>query len=89
MDFEWDARKSRRNEVERGFDFWFAIRIFIGRTVEIPDTRRDYGEVRVKAIGQVGSTLYVVVYTDRGDVRRIVSARLANHKERALWLISG
>ena len=27
-----------------------------------------------------------VVYTDRGEVRHIISAQLANRKERKLWL---
>ena len=49
------------------------------------DDRADYGEVRVKAIGEVDATVLVVIYTDRDDVRWIISARLANKKERALW----
>ena len=49
------------------------------------DDRADYGEVRVKAIGEVDTTVLVVIYTDRDDVRWIISARLANKKERALW----
>ena len=63
---------SRRNEVERGFDFLFAARIFLSRTVEIRDDRGDYGEGRVKAIGQVGGITITVVYTDRGEARRVI-----------------
>ena len=85
MEFEFHAAKSAKNEVERGFGFAFAARIFLGRTVQATDDRRDYGEVRIRAIGKVGGDVIVVVYTDRGTVRRIISARLANKQERALW----
>jgi len=37
------------------------------------------------AFGLVEEEVLVVVYTDRGDVRRIISARRANRKERKLW----
>ena len=85
MDFTFDSAKSDRNRSERGFGFAFAARIFLGRTVELVDDRQDYGEVRVKAIGEISGTVYVVVYTDRDTGRHIISARPANRKERALW----
>jgi uncharacterized protein (DUF4415 family) len=49
--FIWDARKSTRNLRERGFDFEFATQVFEARTVERADTRRDYGEPRIVALG--------------------------------------
>jgi uncharacterized DUF497 family protein len=85
--FGWDARKSTRNLRERGFDFEFATQIFEGATLERVDTRRDYGEQRVIAVGEAQGILLTVVYTDRaeggGDVeRRIISARVSNRRER-------
>ena len=80
MLFEWDEAKSRRNLNERGFGFEYAARIFLSPTLERLDNRREYGEVRIQAIGRV-----FVVYTDRGDARHIISARLASRKERRLW----
>jgi uncharacterized DUF497 family protein len=53
--------------------------------VETPDDRRAYGETRVRAIGAIDADVLVVVYTDRNDIRRIISARKANRKERQLW----
>jgi hypothetical protein len=85
MLFEWDDAKSQRNLLERGFGFDHAAAIFIGPTLEAEDNRRNYGEVRVQAIGNAGDDILSVVYSDRGDVRRIISARLANEKERKLW----
>jgi len=76
--FEWDEAKSRRTLGERGFDFDYASRIFLGPTLEKRDDRRDYDEVRIQAIGQVGDDVLYVVYTDRGEARRIISARPAS-----------
>ena len=85
MLFEWDEGKSRRTLAARGFGFDYAARIFSGPTLEKQDNRRDYGEVRMQAIGETGGDVLFVIYTDRGDVRHIISARLANRKERRLW----
>lgn len=86
MEFEWDQAKSDANLVKRGLGFDFAALVFEGRTIEKIDDRRDYGEMRIKAIGEIDDEILVVIYTDRETARRIVSARLANKKERALWL---
>lgn len=85
MEFEWDELKSEANRIGRGFGFDFATLIFDGPTLEGPDDRKDYGELRTRAIGEVEGFVLVVVYTDQEPVRRIISARLANRKERALW----
>ena len=86
MEFDWHDAKHAKNMRERGFGFDFAAQIFLGRTLTQIDDREDYGEVRVKAIGEVDGIVLVVIYTDREDGRWIISARKANRKERALWL---
>lgn len=48
--------------------------IFENPVVEAEDKRRDYGEIRIRALGHVDDDYYFVVYTWRGDVRRIISA---------------
>jgi len=87
--FGWDARKSDRNLRERGFDLEFATQIFDGQTLERDDTRRDYGERRVIAIGRAEGVTFTVVYTDRaegsGTERRIISARVSNRREREAY----
>jgi uncharacterized protein len=85
MLFEWDDAKSQRNLLERGFGFDHAAAIFLGLTLEVQDNRRDYGEVRVQAIGRAGDDILSVIYSDRGEIRRIISARLTDRKERKLW----
>lgn len=86
MEFEWDPDKSDATYARRGFDFAFAAGVFAGPTIEVVDARQNYGEVRIQAIGETGGMMLVVVYTDRAETRRIISARLANRKERAQWL---
>nr|WP_294505611.1 BrnT family toxin [uncultured Rhodopila sp.] len=56
--------------------------------IERPADRRDYGDRLVRAIGEADGLVLHVVFTDRGDVRRIISARIANRKERTRWLAS-
>lgn len=85
MEFEWDDGKHRRNEQERSIGFDVASSIFEGDTIERPDARRNYGEDRIKAIGTVEGVVLHVVYTRRGNVYRIISARRANRKERLEW----
>ena len=82
MIFEWDDAKSRRNALERRLPFEAAGVMFNGPTLEIADTRKAYGEDRIKAIGTVRGVSLVCVFTDRGGTRRIISLRLANRKER-------
>ncbi len=80
--FEWDEEKSSRNYRDRGFDFAFVVRIFDRPIIEEEDIRRDYGERRFIATGQIEDMVFVVVYTWRGSARRIISARLASRRER-------
>ncbi|MSQ07250.1 MAG: BrnT family toxin [Dehalococcoidia bacterium] len=82
MEFEWDENKNRTNIAKHGITFRRAIRIFAGDVLEFVDDRRDYGETRAAAIGVVDGVPLYVVYTRRGEVRRIISARRANRYER-------
>ena len=86
MKFGWDPPKHDRNVRERGFGFDVAALIFEGDILLQVDDRRDYGEQRVRAIGEVDGVILSVVFTDRGDVRWIISARPASRKERQQWL---
>lgn len=87
MRIEWDATKSARNWEPRGFDFAFASAVFDQTYVEFEDTHRDYGERRLVAAGIADGIPITVVFADRIDpaglvVRRLISARVSNRKER-------
>lgn len=90
MRFDWDPRKSDQNFAVRGFDFAFAALIFEGPTLERLDTREDHGETRLVAVGMADGIALTLVYTDRAapagaTVRRIISARLSNRRERQAY----
>jgi uncharacterized protein len=82
MDFEWDRAKSEQNVRERGLPLELAALLFDGPVIERVDERRGYGEARIRAIGVVGDVTLHCVYTQRRDVRRIISLRYANRKGR-------
>ena len=81
-DFDWNQAKSDRNRLKRGLPFDLAVMLFDRPTLERPDTRFDYQEERIQAIGMIGTVVLACVYTDRGPVRRIISLRPAKRKER-------
>jgi uncharacterized protein len=85
MTFEWDAAKSAANIAKHGIDFEDAIGIFDGPVLEKADARRDYGEDRFVAFGVVDDRELAVVYTGRGERRRIISARRAHGRERKAY----
>jgi uncharacterized protein len=85
MPFEWDSEKNDINVGKHKICFDDVTAVFDGPTLEAEDTREDYGEPRIGAIGAAGDFVFYVVYTWRGQNRRIISARLANRKERKMY----
>ncbi len=45
------------------------------------DSRHQYGEARLEAMGLIGARLYVLVFTLRATAVRIISLRKANSRE--------
>ena len=82
MEFEWDENKNRINIEKHHVSFSRAAKIFDGDVLEWEDTRQDYDETRVIAIGHVERRFLRVVYTRRGNKIRIISARRANKNDR-------
>ena len=80
--FEWDDAKNNACFERRGFDFAYAVRVFFDpQRIVVQDRRRDYGEDRCRLLGMIDGRTYVVVYTVRSSVVRIISARKASPKE--------
>ena len=77
----FDPAKRLRTLEQRGLDFLDAETVFAGPTIELPDRRRDYGEVRIICIGRLRGRVVIVVYTDRNGIRHIISMRKANDRE--------
>ena len=73
MDYDWDGDKRRENLAKHRVDF-AAVHDFEWETAVIEfDDRHD--EPRWVAIGYIGFRLFTVVYTERGDMTRIISLR--------------
>ena len=84
--FEWDEAKRHANLVKHVVDFADALAVFDDPLrIEYRDQRRDYSEVRRQVIGMVRDEVLFVVYTQRGEVRRIISARRASRDERTAY----
>ncbi len=82
MEFEWDDAKNNACFERRGFDFAYAVRVFFDpQRIVVQDRRRDYVEDRYQLHGMIDGRTYVVMYTVRSSVVRIISARKANPKE--------
>jgi uncharacterized protein len=81
--FDWDSVKETTNERKHGVTFVGATAIFDDpNRIEEEVTRPEYGERRFKAVGRAGPAILAVIYTDREQRRRIISARRASKHER-------
>ena len=83
MRVTFDPAKREKTLRERGLDFEDAAIVFAGTTVEIVDTRRNYGEPRIICYGLLAGRLVVIGYTPRGIARHVFSMRKANDREKA------
>ena len=84
MRITFDPAKRERTLAERGLDFEDAALVFDGVTVEIEDSRKNYGERRIICYGMLERRLVVIGYTPRGSARHVFSMRKANDREKAL-----
>lgn len=81
--FEWDEEKNRINLAKHEIDFDIAIGVFDDvHAFEQEDRSMNYDEVRLKITGMIGDRLVTVIYTERSDRYRIISARKASPSER-------
>lgn len=85
MEFEWDEAKRRSNLAKHGVDFTDAAQVLADAQLILEDTRRDYGEQRWLAFGEMNGLLFVVAFTLRDGAFRIISARRANSRERRFY----
>ena len=81
MRLTWDPAKRAKTLAERGLDFADAAIVFAGVTVEVENTRKDYGEIRIICYGRLQGRMVVVGYVARGKSRHIFSMRKANGRE--------
>lgn len=81
MEIEFDPDKDKNNRNKHGMSLTEAKFIEWETLWEVEDTRYDYGETRMIGYAYIGMRLVCVVYTDREQVRRIISLRKATKRE--------
>jgi uncharacterized DUF497 family protein len=86
IQFEWDEDKRRANIAKHGIDF-FELRpaFWDPYGVYYESDHQNHGEPRFILLARCGSKILHIVFTDRGRVRRIISARPAHRLERFLY----
>lgn len=83
--FEWDSNKNAINKKKHGISFETAAAVFgDDNRLEFPDEKHSIEEERYKVIGYIGKYL-AVIFTERGEYTRLISARLATPLERRLY----
>ena len=86
MEFEWDENKNKANIAEHKISFGEATEIFDYPIYETVGNRFQYNEIRYVGIGRNNQmVILTVVYTDRRNTIRIISARRSTKQERRLY----
>ena len=81
--FEWDDNKAKINKIKHGVSFKVAAKVFADKNrIERFDFKHSQEEEHWQVIGKVDDVLFVV-YTERGDLTRLISAREATPDERS------
>jgi uncharacterized DUF497 family protein len=84
LEFEWDPEKAQVNYQKHGVSFDEASSAFADPLhVVVEDPRHSEHEVRFVLFGRSeAGRLLAVMHTERGQRIRLISARLANPRER-------
>jgi len=82
LKFEWDENKAAKNIKKHGVSFENARKVFYDpMRYEIFDYAHSFFENRWLTIGLAETTLLEVVFTERADCFRIISAQKADKEE--------
>ncbi len=79
--YEWDSKKAAKNKEKHGIDFQDAVYAFRDDLrLWVVDARHN--PERWRMLGMVDGVLLVVVFEDRKNKIRLISARPAEKKEK-------
>ena len=81
MRIVYDSGKRASNLAKHGLDFEDAAEVLQDVTLDIRDTRFDYGERRIMSVGHLRGRVVIVLWTPVGDAYRVISMRKANDRE--------
>ncbi|MEL6769373.1 MAG: BrnT family toxin [Pseudomonadota bacterium] len=82
---EWDEKKRQSNRAKHGVDFADLARFEWETALAFPDDYID-GERRHRELGLLDDRIIFVVYTERPNAIRMISARVATRRERDFYV---
>lgn len=87
MKFEWDKNKAQKNLTKHGVTFDEAKSVFNDPLfITFADPEHSIGERRFIILGESAQRrLLVVAYTERNQLTRLISARVATRTERRFY----
>jgi uncharacterized protein len=85
MQIEFDPEKREHTIQTRGLDMADAVLIFESDNLTFENNSKDFGEPRFMTVGFLQKRMIILVWTMRGDKRRIISMRKANDREKTLY----
>lgn len=85
MNFDYDPNKSQANKEKHGVNFEDAKAIWQDANAITGEAKIVEGEPRWFRIGKLITVIFTVIYTERSEVIRIISARPASREERAKY----
>lgn len=81
MQVSFDPAKSAQNIAQRGLSFERAEAFDFETAVYSVDTRRDYGEIRIRALGLLEGRVHALVFVETQTGIRVISFRKGNQRE--------
>ncbi len=81
----FDTAKRDANLAKHRIHFRDALHVFAGGTFDFEDVRQDYPEPRIISIGYLAGRMVMIVWTERGMTRRIISMRKCNDREQKIY----
>jgi uncharacterized DUF497 family protein len=85
MEGTFDPAKNDRNIRERGLSFERVADFDFETALFEMDTRRDYGERRMQALGRLDGRVHALVFAGTPKGVRVISFRKANDREVRLY----
>ena len=85
MRITFDPAKNLNNIAERGLSFELVGGFDFETAVFTVDARRDYGEIRHRALGLIAGHVHVLVIVEATSGIRVISFRKANKREVAQY----
>lgn len=80
--FEWDENKRRLNTQKHQIDFIDAALVFSDPAAFVVTSRISTAEQRYMIVGRIMHRTISVIFTRRGPLIRLISARAARRSER-------